>query len=117
MSWKLRWAGWNRGKKRIYRDDGSYFYDDPSKYPPEEPQYSEKQLKELEELERRGKEIEVERRKLQIEKEKLNLRAKQIKELKVFGRSNISGKIHYLDEIGCIYYFDGDKNKVYIDDF
>ena len=33
MSWKLRWAGHNRGKVRVYREDGSYFYGDPSKYP------------------------------------------------------------------------------------
>ena len=26
MSWKLRWAGHNRGKVRVYREDGSYFY-------------------------------------------------------------------------------------------
>ena len=117
MSWKLRWAGHNRGKKRIYREDGSYFYDDPSKYPLEEPQYTEEQLKKLEELDKRGKEIEEERRKLQIEKEKLNVRAQQIKELKEFGRANISGKMHYVDELGYIYFFDGDKNKIYIDDF
>ena len=110
MSWKLRWAGWNRGKVRIYGEDGSYFYDDPSKYPPQEPEYTEEEKRQL-------KEIDDERRKLQIEKEKLNLRAKQIKELKEFGRSNISGKIHYVDEEGYVYYFDGDKNKVYIDDF
>ena len=40
MSWKLRWAGHNRGKVRVYREDGSYFYGDPSKYPPQEPQYT-----------------------------------------------------------------------------
>ena len=43
MSWKLRWAGHNRGKVRVYREDGSYFYGDPSKYPPQEPQYTEEE--------------------------------------------------------------------------
>ena len=74
MSWKLRLAGWNRGKKRIYSDDGSYFYDDPSKYPPEESQYTKKQLKELEELDRREKELEEKSRRLQIKIEKNELK-------------------------------------------
>ena len=51
MSWKLRWAGHNRGKVRVYREDGSYFYGDPNKYPPQEPQYTEEEKKQLKELE------------------------------------------------------------------
>ncbi len=51
MSWKLRWAGHNRGKVRVYREDGSYFYGDPSKYPPQEPQYTEEEKRQLKELE------------------------------------------------------------------
>ena len=30
MSWKLRWAGWNKGMKRYTKSDGSYGY----AYPP-----------------------------------------------------------------------------------
>ena len=171
MSWKLRWAGWNRGKKRIYRDDGSYFYDDPSKYPPEEPQYTKKQLKELEELDRREKELEEESKRLQIKIEKNELKIQEyqqkykqlereekiqkkmyrelkpnykhldkdelmvmchpdidlknkrknrkihLKKLEEFGRSNISGKMHYREETGQLYVLDKYNNKIYIDDF
>ena len=42
---------WNRGKVRIYREDGSYFYDDPSNYPPQEPEYTEEEKRQLIELE------------------------------------------------------------------
>ena len=71
MSWKLRWAGHNRGKVRVYREDGSYFYGDPNKYPPQEPQYTEEQKRELEQLDKRKKELDEESRKLQIEIEML----------------------------------------------
>ena len=57
MSWKLRWAGHNRGKVRVYREDGSYFYGDPSKYPPQEPQYTEEEKRQLKELEEQTKKI------------------------------------------------------------
>ena len=42
---------WNRGKVRIYRGDGSYLYDDPSNYPPQEPEYTEEEKRQLKELE------------------------------------------------------------------
>ena len=29
MSWKLRWAGWNKVMKRYTKADGSYGYADP----------------------------------------------------------------------------------------
>ena len=80
MSWKLRWAGHNRGKVRVYREDGSYFYGDPSKYPPEEPQYTEEQKRELEQLDKRKKELDEESRKLQIEIEKSEAKANEYKE-------------------------------------
>ena len=164
MSWKLRWAGWNRGKVRIYREDGSYFYDDPSKYPPQEPEYTEEELKYLEELDRREKELEEESKRLQIKIEKNELKIQQLereekiqkriywdlrpnykhldkdelmvmchpdidlknkrknrkihlKKLEEFGRSNISGKIHYREETGQLYVLDKYNNKIYIDDF
>ena len=164
MSWKLRWAGWNRGKVRIYREDGSYFYDDPSKYPPQEPEYTEEEKRQL-------KEIDDQRRKNQIEIEKLERKGQEIKnqlkqlekeekiqkriywdlrpnykhlykdelmvmchpdidlentrenrkihilKLEEFGRSNISGKMHYREETGQLYVFDKHNNKIYIDDF
>ena len=31
MSWKLRWAGWNKGMKRYIKPDGSYGYYDPNR--------------------------------------------------------------------------------------
>ena len=31
MSWKLRWAGWNKGMKRYTKPDGSYGYYDPNR--------------------------------------------------------------------------------------
>ena len=45
---KLRWAGHNRGKVRVYREDGSYFYGDPNKYLPRT-QYTEEEKKQLKE--------------------------------------------------------------------
>ena len=79
MSWKLRWAGHNRGKVRVYREDGTYFYGAPSKYPTQEPQYTEEQKRELEQLDKRKKELDEESRKLQIEIEKNQNQGTRIK--------------------------------------
>ena len=69
MSWKLRWAGHNRGKVRVYREDGTYFYGATSKYPPQEPQYTEEEKRELKELEEqtRKNQAEIKKHELKIQ--------------------------------------------------